>query len=110
MIKIFHLERDGTYTHIANMAVPDDSANMSINDLLEAAYVSTQNFMGSWSIPDNECENGYNPDWNPLIEVVKPHFIDHEGVKWGHRSTSVEDIMEYNGKKYEVAPFGFKEI
>lgn len=69
-------------------------------DDLDEAYRITQNGVvtESWTL---EPPEGTRP-------LVAP--INHNGKTYGHRSTSVGDILDLNGKRFVVADFGFIEI
>lgn len=83
-----------------------------MTDNLETAYHMTQNLKGSWSktrlmfVEDRLVEN---PDFHPEVQVMAPLHV-RDGREYGLRSTSVNDTMVKDGKKYRVAVFGFKEV
>ena len=89
-------EPNVTFTRMAVVEAPMDD----VMEALEYAYRWTNNVMGSWSRTDIE-DNG---DFNPNVTLVAPL----EGG-YGHRSTSVGDVMFTEDGKYEVAPMGFKK-
>ncbi|MAS48181.1 MAG: hypothetical protein CL557_12340 [Alphaproteobacteria bacterium] len=86
---------------VASVRVPNNILN--VDDVLEYAWRWTNNVSGSWSRKENPKDND---DFNPNVIVLKP--LDEDGR--GHRSTSVGDHMVYDGKTYEVAMSGFKEV
>ena len=73
-----------------------------VEEALEYAYRWTNNVMGSWSRDDLE-DNG---DYNPNVTRVAPLHKDGMGL----RSTSMGDMMHVNGRSFEVAMMGFKEL
>lgn len=76
----------------------------------EKAYRMTQNIEGSWS-QGEMLENGkINYDYDPNITRIVPlHEVN--GEKLGLRSTSVNDIIEFeDGTKFIVKYVGFKRI
>lgn len=83
-----------------------------MTDNLETAYHMTQNLNGSWSktrlmfVEDRLVEN---PDFHPEVQVMAPLHV-RDGREYGLRSTSVNDTMVKDGKKYRIAVFGFKEV
>lgn len=81
-------------------------------EALEYAYRRTNNIMGSWSKPAQFEFNGElhdNPDFSEDVTVMAPLPV-HDGVEYGHRSTSMGDQMLFEGKKYKVAMMGFEEL
>ena len=116
-IKVLHFDRDGLgnrwFEHMATIDLSGhEFDNMSFQDALEYAYRYTQNIGGSWSMQrmlDYKGQLYENPDFNPLVTVVKP--LDGEnGEKWGHRSSMVGDRMIVNNQIFEVDSFGFKNV
>ena len=108
-VEIWYSNGDGTFKHMANMDLaglnPDSDEN-----LLEFAYVRTQNHMGSWS-QGPEFEDGErNSDFHPAITVIELLHVDEQGRTWGHRSSMMGDIFKIKGKSYEVDFIGFEEI
>jgi hypothetical protein len=77
---------------------------------LHYAYRFTNNIEGSWSIKEEYLGEYLNGDYNENVKVIKPLYKDETGKEWGHRSTSMGDRMICDGKIYEVAAVGFKEI
>lgn len=84
------------------------------DDALEYAFERTNNISGSWSRPatfefrGEICENlDYSED--VTIMAALP-VSERTGETMGLRSTSVGDQMLFEGKKYKVMPFGFKEV
>ena len=61
--------------------------------------------MGSWSRTDI-LENA---DANADVTVLAP-LVEIDGKTYGHRSTSMRDLMIANGRTYEVSDFGFSEV
>lgn len=111
-VVVFHKEHydafDDTYNPEAKMvrvAVVDAPEELSEIDALEYAYRWTNNIAGSWSKgPISFGEP--NGDYNERVEFVgTPH---PEG--YGHRSTSMGDVMYANGSKFVVAMMGFDRV
>ena len=76
--------------------------NRTGDEALEYAYRWTQNIMDSWS---KKMPQDGNDDVTVMAELPI-----HDGIEYGLRSTSMGDQMFFEGKKYEVAAVGFKEI
>ena len=105
--------RDETPTPVALVNIPNPSTVKDIDDVLEYAYRWTQNLGGSWS-------KKIGPDANDNVEVLAPLHWDEKNRRYlGLRSTTTFDEMVvhmenenafYNGKRFKVASFGFKEI
>ena len=89
MIKVYH--NDMFLAYILNPSLKKNNlhlvAEVDTNDLDEA-YRLTNNITNSWII-------------NKGVKAV-------EGVQ--HRSTSVGDLLECNGKSYVVESVGFREL
>jgi hypothetical protein len=76
---------DGHYEKVAEVATDDR----------EVAWILTNNINTSWSL---------EPD--PRVTVFAPlHVIN--GKTYGHKSSSVGDILVENGVRYVVAPIGY---
>jgi hypothetical protein len=101
MIKVYHISPKEDFSGVDRTLV----AEVATTDL-EYAYRWTNNVEGSWSIKTLDIQNG---DYNPAVTVIAPLYVDKNGKAWGHRSTSVNDEFELNGKIYRVAPCGFEE-
>lgn len=103
MIQVYHRDFEtNTETLVAEV----------LTDNLETAYHMTQNLNGSWSktrlmfVEDRLVKN---PDFHPEVQVMAPLHV-RNGREYGLRSTSVNDTMVKDGKKYRVAMVGFKEV
>ena len=86
---------------------------LGVTEALEYAYHKTNNIMGSWSKGpqiEHEGEMVDNPDYSEDVTVMAPLYVDENGKEWGHRSTSMGDMMVLGNKKYKVAFAGFEEI
>ena len=82
-----------------------------VEEALEYAYRWTNNVMGSWSIKREMISEDYaNGDLNDAVTVKAPLYVDEKGNEWGHRSTSVGDMMHVDGRTFEVATMGFQEL
>jgi len=97
--------------HQAFEEVPYEAARVeavgnSVDECLEYAYRYTQNLAGSWSIKDGNADNCAG------VTVLKDLYVDDKGKTWGHRSTSVNDIMQIEGTdvQYRVAGMGFERV
>lgn len=99
-VAVIHTAFEKTPRTVALVNIPEDCT--STEQALEYAYRWTNNVMGSWSREDIE-DNG---DYNPNVTVMADLYPDGLGL----RSTSVGDQMLIGNTKYEVAPFGFKEM
>lgn len=103
MIQVYHRDFE-TNTDVLVAEVMTDN--------LETAYQMTQNLNGSWSktrlmfVEDRLVKN---PDFHPEVWVKAPLPVV-KGREYGLRSTSVNDTMVKDGKKYRVAMFGFDEV
>lgn len=103
MIQVYHRDFEtNTETLVAEV----------MTNNLETAYHMTQNLNGSWSktrlmfVEDRLVKN---PDFHPEVQVMAPLHV-RNGREYGLRSTSVNDTMVKDGKKYRVAMVGFKEV
>ena len=114
-------KRDGSVTCVAEINVP---AGMETNLALEHVYCLLQNIRGSWSFGPNfegcldEREGLQNLDYSPNVKFVGKHPVEkvsgsEDGVEiytiLGERSMMIGDLITFDGKTYEVAPFGFEE-
>ena len=101
-IKVIHKAFEDQPETVARVEALGDT----VEQCLEYAYRWTQNIEGSWSIKDG------NPDNNGAVTVLKDLHVDLDGKAWGHRSTSVRDLMQVEGAKqtWEVASIGFKLV
>jgi hypothetical protein len=93
------------------VAVVDYDGN-NIEDAMQYAFRWTQNLDGSWSQGEDISIDGYlcdNLDYNEKVKVLAP-LRNHLGRTYGHRSSSVGDIMIVEGESYKVASFGFEKI
>lgn len=103
MIQVYHRDFE-TNTDVLVAEVLTDS--------LETAYQMTQNLNGSWSKTRLMFVNDRlvtNEDFHPEVWVKAPLPVVN-GREYGLRSTSVNDTMVKDGKKYRVAMFGFDEV
>jgi hypothetical protein len=84
----------------AKVATVECDEHQDIPANLEHAYKLMQNGVvtDSWTLSP--------PDG--LTPLVKP--IYHNQQAYGHRSMSMGDIVEVDGKEYVVATYGFEEI
>ena len=88
-----------------------NSPHAKVEEALEYAYRWTNNVMGSWSIKREMISEDYaNGDLNDAVIVKAPLHVDDKGQEWGHRSTSVGDMMHVDGRSFEVASLGFQEL
>jgi hypothetical protein len=114
-------KRDGSVTRVAEINVP---AGMETDRALEHVYCLLQNIRGSWSFGPNfegcldEREGLQNLDYSPNVKFVGKHPVEkvsgsEDGVEiykiLGERSMMIGDLITFDGKTYEVAPFGFEE-
>ena len=97
-IKVIHKAFEDTATHVATVSAP----HAVVTEALEFAYRYTNNIDGSWSMK-------IGSDANDAVEVVAPLYTDADGKQWGHRSTSVGDVMIVEGVEYTVSGFGFTQ-
>ena len=83
-----------------------EAQGKTVDECLEYAYRYTQNIEGSWSIKDGNADN------NAGVTVLKDLYVDDAGKTWGHRSTSVNDLMVVEGTnaQYRVAGMGFERV
>ena len=88
-----------------------EAPHAKVEEALEYAYRWTNNVMGSWSIKREMISEDYaNGDLNDAGTVKAPLHVDDKGNEWGHRSTSVGDMMHVDGRSFEVARMGFQEL
>tara|TARA_A100001035_G_scaffold201365_1_gene161675 strand:- start:993 stop:1322 length:330 start_codon:yes stop_codon:yes gene_type:complete len=88
-----------------------EAPHAKVEEALEYAYRWTNNVMGSWSIKREMISEDYaNGDLNDAVTVKAPLHVDDKGNEWGHRSTSVGDMMHVDGRSFEVARMGFQEL
>ena len=101
-IKVIHKAFEETPYEAARV----EAVGKTVDECLEYAYRYTQNIEGSWSIKDGNADN------NGAVTVLKDLYVDDKGKTWGHRSTSVNDIMQIEGSdvQYRVAGMGFERV
>ena len=97
-ITVVHTAFEDTPQIVAEVEAPQTR----VEEALEYAYRWTNNVMGSWSRDDLE-DNG---DYNPNVKRVAPLHKDGMGL----RSTSMGDMKHVNGRSFEVAMMGFREL
>jgi len=90
------------YVNVGGLKSDPSDGESYINEALDYAYRWTQNIQDSWSFKMEE-------DGNDDVEVVGEFYVDKDGKKWGHRSTSMGDQLLFGDKKYYVDTFGFSE-
>ena len=98
-VKVYHTAFEETPVHIATV----DTPCAVHEEACEYAYRWTQNIHDSWSMK-------MPADGNDAVKVVADLHVDDEGKTWGLRSTSMRDHMLVDGRKFEVAMMGFKEV
>lgn len=101
-IKVIHRAFEDQPETVARVEAQGDS----VEECLEYAYRCTQNIEGSWSIKDGNADNCAG------VTVLKDLYVDDRGKTWGHRSTSVGDLMQVEGanREYRVAGVGFERV
>lgn len=114
-------KRDGSVTRVAEVVIP---RGFTTDEALESVYVRLQNIRGSWSFGPNfegsldEREGQPNYDYSEAVKFVGKHPVEkvsgsEDGVEiyriFGERSMMIGDLINFDGKTYEVAPFGFEE-
>ena len=116
-VTVIHAAFEETPVTVAEVNLPWEviSEATDANQCLEYAYRWTNNIQGSWSrdkiLTGDNGETINNGDYNDDVKVLTPlHVSKNTGQEMGLRSTSMGDMMEFDGKKYKVAGFGFKEI
>ena len=117
-VTVIHAAFEETPVTVAEVNLPWEviSEADTVNQVLEYAYRWTNNIQGSWSrdkiLTDDKGETYHNNgDYNLNVKVLTPlHVSKNTGQEMGLRSTSMGDIMEFDGKKYKVDAVGFKEI
>lgn len=82
---------------VALVSVPNVNL-LNTNEILENAYVATQNIEGSWSM------DGY-----ANIKLLAG-LHEENGKTYGLRSSMMGDQMIVDGVVYEVDMIGFKEV
>ena len=110
-ITVLHKAFEDEAKKVALVNVPTEITD--IDEALEYAYRWTNNIGGSWS-------KKIGPDANDNVEVLAPlHWDEKNRRQLGLRSTMTFDEMVvhtenknafWNGKRFTVASFGFKEI
>ena len=106
--EVYHNAFGDKSVHVANVNLPDE---MPVMQALEVVFRKTNNVEGSWSKGPTFMYEGKeyeNMDYSEEVEVVKPLYVDKDGVEWGHRSLSVGDYVVVNGKKYNCEMVGWK--
>jgi len=103
--------RNGDVKRVAEITIPNC---LDTGAALESVYCLLQNIRGSWSMgPDFEgCaerQGLQNLDYSPSVKFVGEYFETEDGLKLGERSMMNGDLITFDGKTYEVAPFGFDE-
>ena len=107
--EVYHNAFGDKDVYVANVNIADD---VPVMEALEEVYRKTNNIEGSWSKgPTFEFKGQTikNSDYSENVEVVKPLYVDEEGVEWGHRSLSVGDYVIVDGTKYNCANFGWEK-
>jgi hypothetical protein len=97
-VAVIHAAFEETPRTVALVEVGDRDGTSA----LEYAYRWTQNIMDSWSLK-------MEADGNDDVTVVG-ELPEHEGRKFGLRSTSMGDHMLLGNTKYKVAMVGFEEL
>jgi hypothetical protein len=108
-IMVIHTDRE-TNNQEAVAAVTFNGTDVDAG--LDYAYRWTNNLDGSWSQGEEVVFDGClydNTDFNPNVKVLAP-LRKHLGRTYGHRSSSVGDIMIVDGEAYKVASFGFEKM
>ena len=109
-VEIYHTATFGDdsrgFVHVASFAAP---ANTDEPHALEMAYERTQNVHGSWSRGPVFDDGEQNNDHSSLITVRAPLPV-HDGVTYGLRSSSVNDVFLINGAPWRVASMGFEAL
>ena len=119
-VKVFHRERDtDVLTHVADIAYrgsesdqrsPFDPTPAGIERALDHAWRRTNNVDGSWSqgpwLAGGAERNG---DFSEDVTRIAP-LPTHLGRTYGLRSSAVGDVFEIDGRRWEVASVGFKEL
>lgn len=113
--------RNGDVKRVAEVVIP---RGFTTDEALESVYMRLQNIRGSWSFGPNfegsldEREGLQNLDYSPSVKFVGKHPVEkisgsEDGVEiykiFGERSMMIGDLITFDGKTYEVAPFGFEE-
>ena len=117
-ITVIHAAFEETPVTVAEVNVPWEviSEATDANQCLEYAYRWTNNIQGSWSrdkiLTDDKGETYHNNgDYNLNVKVLTPlHVSKNTGQEMGLRSTSMGDMMEFDGKKYKINLIGFEEM
>ena len=116
-VTVIHAAFEETPVIVAEVNLPWEviSEADTVNQVLEYAYRWTNNIQGSWSrdkiLTGDNGETINNGDYNDDVKVLTPlHVSKNTGQEMGLRSTSMGDMMEFDGKKYKVDMVGFKEI
>jgi hypothetical protein len=108
-IMVIHSDRETGNQEVVAAVVFD--GNNPIN-AMDYAFRWTNNIDGSWSQGEDIAVDGHlyeNPDFNPNVKVLAP-LPTYLGRTYGHRSTSVGDVMIVDGEAYRVASFGFEKV
>ena len=98
-VTVIHTAFEDTPKVVAEVEAP----YAVVEEALEFAYRWTQNIHDSWSMK-------MPADGNDAVKVVADLHVDENGETWGLRSTSMRDHMLVDGRKFEVAMMGFKEV
>lgn len=102
------LYNDSALVHVADIYIPDRDFTNDL-DACETAYQFTQNISGSWSVGPEYEDGRMNEDYNPAVTRVVCLPV-YNGKQRGLRSSMMGDIFAINGRRYECAMVGFKEV
>ena len=107
----FKQDRNNDVKRVAEVEIP---SKFNLDEALEFVYCRLQNIQGSWSMGPNfeECGGRMgldNLDHSECVKFVGEYPVNSDGCKMGERSMMMGDLINYDGKTYEVAMFGFDE-
>ena len=104
--KVYHNAFGDKDVHVANVEI---AGYIPVMKALEECFRKTNNVEGSWSKGPTYVHDGVtydNGDFSENVEVVKP-LVVKDGIKWGHRSTSVGDYVVADNITYKCDNVGW---
>ena len=112
-VTVIHAAFEETPVTVAEVNLPWEviSEADTVNQVLEYAYRWTNNIQGSWSMKTEFGDFKNNGDYNEDVEVMVDLPVSRNTAQvMGLRSTSMGDMMEFDGKKYKINLIGFEEM
>ena len=110
LVKIYFPEKGDQPVAEVNADPANPAAQGGLMGALEYAWARSQNIWGSWSLGQYHYDDVENEDWSPNVKVLAELPRNYRGEICGLRSSMVGDVFEVDGRKFEAAGCGFKEL